>query len=165
MTSAMVQISLNGGQTWRPAPVIAQTVGTTGTYNSTSGRQVLADKQNIRVSSYPAIAVDHSNTPRRGWIYLVQSGKDVQGRSGIFFTYSTNGGLTWAPSQRIDNNTLHNDLFFPAIAVDPVTGIIAVLYYSSQHDPDKPGRGCLPCHLARCPNLAPHPADALDLLH
>jgi hypothetical protein len=139
MTSAMVQISLNGGQTWRPAPVIAQTVGTTGTYNSTSGRQVLADKQNIRVSSYPAIAVDHSNTPRRGWIYLVQSGKDVQGRSGIFFTYSTNGGLTWAPSQRIDNNTLHNDLFFPAIAVDPLTGIIAVLYYSSQHDPDNRG--------------------------
>jgi len=137
--NALLQISTDGGQTWRPVPVLAQSVTLLGTIHSSSGRQVLPDKQNIRVSSYPAIAVDLSSGPRRGWLYLVQAGKDNLGRSGLFFTYSTNGGTIWAPSQRIDNNQLHNDVFFPAIAVDPITGLIAVLYYSSQHDPYNQG--------------------------
>ncbi len=137
--NALVQISTDGGRTWRPSPIVAQSVVLLGSIHSSSGRQVLPDKQNIRVSSYPAIAVDLSNGPRRGWIYLVQTGKDDLGRPGVFLTYSTNGGTIWTPSQRIDNNTLNNDVFFPAIAVDPVTGLIAVLYYSSQHDPQNKG--------------------------
>ncbi|MEN3026367.1 MAG: sialidase family protein [Chlorobiota bacterium] len=137
--NALFQISTDGGRTWRSAPVLAQSVVVPGTINSASGRQVLPDKQNIRVSSYPAIAVDLSTGPRRGWIYLAQAGRDDLGRTGIYLTYSTNGGTIWALPQRIDNNALNNDVFFPAICVDPVTGMIAVLYYSSQHDPQNKG--------------------------
>ncbi len=139
LENALLQISTDGGRSWRPVPIVAQTVALLGAIHSASGRQVLPDKQNIRVSAYPAIAVDLSPGPRRGWLYLVQAGKDNLGRPGIFFTYSTNGGTIWEPSQRIDNNTLGTDLFFPSIAVDPVTGLIAVLYYSSQHDPQNRG--------------------------
>ena len=135
----LLQISTDGGRTWRSSPILVQSLGLLGTYNSASGRQVLSDKQNIRVSGYPAIAVDLSGGPRRGWIYIVQAGKDVQGRPGVYFTASSTGGTSWSPSQRIDNNTLNTDVFFPAIAVDPITGLIAVLYYSSQHDPDNRG--------------------------
>lgn len=137
--NALVQISTDGGRTWRPVPILAQSVTLLGAIHPASGHQVLPDKQNIRISAYPAIAVDLSPGPRRGWIYLVQAGKDNLGRPGIFFTYSTNGGTIWEPSQRIDNNELGTDLFFPAITVDPVTGLIALLYYSSQHDSQNKG--------------------------
>ncbi len=135
----LLQISTDGGRTWRTSPVLVQSLGLLGSYNSASGRQVLPDKQNIRVSGYPAIAVDLSNGPRRGWIYVVQAGRDAQGRTGIYFTASSTGGISWTAPQRIDNNTLNTDVFFPAIAVDPITGLIAVLYYSSQHDPQNRG--------------------------
>jgi hypothetical protein len=137
--NALVQISTDGGRSWRPSPIVAQSVTILGTFHSSSGRQVLPDKQNIRVRSYPAIAVDLSEGPRRGWIYLVQAGRDNLGRPGIYLTYSTNGGTIWMPSQRIDNNELNTDVFFPAISVDPITGMIAVLYYSSQNDPQNKG--------------------------
>lgn len=135
----LLQISSDGGRTWRSTPVLVQSLGLLGSYNSASGRQVLPDKQNIRVSGYPAIAVDLSTGPRRGWIYVVQAGRDVQGRTGIYCTASSTGGVSWSPSQRIDNNELNTDTFFPAIAVDPITGMLGVLYYSSQHDPQNKG--------------------------
>ncbi|MCX7735196.1 MAG: hypothetical protein N2319_00660, partial [Candidatus Kapabacteria bacterium] len=138
-TDAMVQKSTDGGKRWLPAPVLAQTVRNHGIVNSESGRNVLPDKQNIRISSYPAIAVDCSNGPRRGWVYVVQSGKASDANNGIFYTYSTDGGNKWSEQMRIDDNPLGNDVFFPAISVDPITGMIAVLYYSSQNDPQNKG--------------------------
>lgn len=138
-TEAMVQKSTDGGKRWLPAPVLAQSVRNHGIVNSESGRNVLPDKQNIRISSYPAIAVDCSNGPRRGWVYVIQSGKSSDGNNGIFYTYSSDGGTNWSPQKRIDGNALGNDVFFPAITVDPVTGLIAVLYYSSQNDPQNKG--------------------------
>lgn len=138
-TNAMVQKSTDGGKRWLPAPVLAQTVRNHGIVNSESGRNVLPDKQNIRISSYPAIAVDCSNGPRRGWVYVVQSGKGSDGNNGIFYTYSTDGGNNWSDQVRIDDNSLGNDVFFPAISVDPKTGLIAILYYSSQNDPQNKG--------------------------
>ncbi len=138
-TDAMVQKSTDGGKRWLPAPVLAQTVRNHGIVNSESGRNVLPDKQNIRISSYPAIAVDCSNGPRRGWVYVVQSGKASDGNTGVFYTYSTDGGVKWSDQVRIDDNPLGNDVFFPAISVDPVTGLIAVLYYSSQNDQQNKG--------------------------
>ncbi len=137
-THAMVRVSTDGGATWG-AKRIAQTVYTTGQRHSQSNRYVLPDKQNLRVSSYPAAAVDFSNK-FHGRVYVVQSGKqEFDGPEGIFLTYSDDGGKTWASSIRVDNNTIGTDVFFPAIAVDPKTGIVAILYYSSENDPNNKG--------------------------
>lgn len=132
--------STNGGTTFS-TPRTAQAVKTVGTINQQSGRNVLADKQNIRVSSVLQIAVDRSNGPRRGWVYIVQAGKELDnsGRCGVYITRSTNGGTTWSPSQRIDENPLRNDVFFPSLAIDQVTGMVSVFYYSSQNDPNNVG--------------------------
>lgn len=137
-TQAVCRISTDGGETWS-SPRIAQTVYTTGQRHSQSNRYVLPDKQNIRVSSYPAAAVDFSNK-YPGRIYVVQSGKmEFDGPEGIYLTYSDDRGNTWALPRKIDNNTLGTDVFFPAIAVDPKTGTVGVLYYSSEYDPNNRG--------------------------
>ncbi len=136
-TEALISKSTNGGKTWSN-PRIAQTVFNTGSLNSESGRYVLQDKANMRVSSVPYLDVDRSNSPRRGWVYVVQSGREKeQGDNGLYLTYSTDGGENWVKSYRIDENEARNDIFFPSISVDPITGNVAILYYSSQNDPEK----------------------------
>lgn len=136
-TSAMVQISTNGGVNWLANPKVAQKVITIG--RDFKGRVVLPDKQNIRVGSDPVIAVDNSNGPRRGWVYVVQAGKDEQGRTALYLARSTDNGNTWRGNQRIDDNNLGNDIFFPSITVDRKTGAVCIFYYSSQNDPGNKG--------------------------
>ena len=134
--SAIVMKSTNGGQTWGNA-ISAQKVYSIGTRNATSSRFTLINKQGIRVSSPPQIAVDVSSKPTRGYVYVVQAGRETaQGNYGVWVSRSTNGGQIWK-KVRIDNNEARNDMFFPSITIDPITGTIAVLYYSSQNDPDK----------------------------
>lgn len=138
-TDAVVRVSTNGGASFQPSRV-AQTVLNIGTYNSSNGRYELAQKQNMRISSYPAIAVDRSNGPRRGWVYVVQAGKHpTTQQPGVYLVRSTDQGQTWSASIRVDDNQLNNDVFMPAIAVEPMTGAIGVLYYSSQNSPDNTG--------------------------
>lgn len=137
-SQAIVAKSTNGGQSFG-IPVVAQKVYSVGRRHPVSGRYVLESKQNIRVSSPPQIAVDCSNKPSRGYVYVVQAGRETDGGEyRIFVSRSTNGGLTWQRF-RVDNNQLGNDMFFPSITVDPITGTVAVLYYSSQNDPNNVG--------------------------
>ena len=138
ITDAKVQKSTDGGDSWWPSPKNPMTVRNTGTLNSTSGRYVLADKGDARISSYPAIAVDASDGDYSGYVYVIQSGKDdtYTDINGLYFTKSEDGGEHWTDKKRIDNNELGNDIFMPSATVDPVTGTLAVLYYSSQNDPN-----------------------------
>jgi len=128
------QKSTNGGESWAwSSSKTVQTVRTTGTV--VGYRKALADKQAMRVSSHPYMAVDQRN----GNLYVVQSGKDEQSFYGIWLAKSTDGGEKWTSKIRIDNNELRNDMVMPSITVDPVTGIVAVLYYSSQNDENNTG--------------------------
>lgn len=139
-TQAIVQVSKNGGQNWQSGNgVVAQSVRTSGTTNSATGRNELRDKQSLRISSYPAMAVDNSNGAHRGRVYVIQSGKEANGKPGIFMTYSDNAGQSWSQSKRIDGNKAGNDVFLPAVAVDPLTGTLGVLYYSSENSTDNKG--------------------------
>ncbi|HRP01292.1 MAG TPA: hypothetical protein PLE30_01475 [Candidatus Kapabacteria bacterium] len=131
---AMVAKSVNGGASFSTI-VEAQKVINIGTYDETNGRYTLTDKQNIRVSSTPQIAVDNSNSPYKNNLYVVQAGRvSSDGEYGIYLSTSTNGGLSWQKNKRIDANPLGNDMFMPSITVDPTTGWIGVFYYSSQND-------------------------------
>jgi photosystem II stability/assembly factor-like uncharacterized protein len=139
-STAMFSKSIDGGVNFSPA-VEVQKVYSIGNYDPSNGRNGLKDKQNIRVSSCPAIAADISNSPYRGYVYIVQAGREKpDGDYGIYLATSTNGGQTFTKKNvRIDDNPLRNDLFFPNISVDPVTGLLSVFYYSSQNDPKNQG--------------------------
>ena len=133
-TNMLIQKSTDGGKTWWSSYKKMMNIGNLGTINSESHRNVLPDKQQIRISSNPFIAVDNSHSPRRGWVYMVTAGKDESGKPHIVLTKSTDGGNTWSNKQVIDDNHNGTDVFFPSISVDPVTGMVSIFYYSSQND-------------------------------
>lgn len=138
-TQARVKVSKDGGKTFG-ASVLAQTVGNIGTYNSTNNRYELADKQRMRISSFPGIDVDRSSGSRRGWVYLVQAGRDLSSTTpGIYLKRSSNQGVAWSASIRVDGNTLNNDCYLPSVTVDAATGRVGVFYYSSQNVADNKG--------------------------
>lgn len=136
---AMFIHSTNAGASFGN-PIEAQRVVSIGDRHPVSGRQVLQDKQGIRVSSVPQMATDISNSPYRGTIYIVQAGRESQtGPYGVYLAKSTNNGITWEKNIRIDNSLNRRDMFFPSIACDPVSGLLSVLYYSSQNDDNNVG--------------------------
>ncbi len=132
---AMFAKSIDGGASFS-SPIEAQRLFSIGTTDPSNGRFTLSDKQKIRVSSVPQIAVDISNGKHRGNIYIVQAGREINenGVYGIFLSKSVDGGKTWVKNVRIDDSPIRNDRFFPSITCDPVTGTVAVFYYSSQND-------------------------------
>ncbi|MDC1069070.1 hypothetical protein OAQ99_07915, partial [Candidatus Kapabacteria bacterium] len=107
-----------------------------------SNRVVLANKDNMRMSTNPQLAVDHSDGPYRGSLYCVMPGKrdGLDGDNKIYLATLRNATTDSKPDEwevkTIDNSNNGNDMFFPAITVDPVTGYIHVFYYSSQEDPE-----------------------------
>jgi hypothetical protein len=134
-TTFRVIRSLDGGATFL-RDRFAASFFPIGTMDSSSGRQVL--NGGFRVSDYPSMAVDTSNGPHRGTLYLVWS----DGRNGdadIFFTRSTDGGQTWtSPPIRINDDPVSNgkDQFFQWISVDPTNGNIVVMFYDRRNDPN-----------------------------
>ena len=58
-------------------------------------------------------------------------------KTRIFFARSTNGGATWGPSQKLNDQPALNDQFFPRFIVDDTTGILAVVYYDTIKDPNR----------------------------
>lgn len=137
--AADVRVSFNGGKTFGNTST-AQSVYSIGDRNASSGRFVLTAKQSMRVSSPPQIAVDRSNKSTRGYAYVVQAGRETAGgKYGIYVSRTTDKGKTWKSNIRIDNSEIRNDMFFPSIAVDPITGMVVVFYYSSQNDPNNRG--------------------------
>jgi len=128
-TSIMVQKSTNGGVSWAwTSPKVAQTVVTIG--EKVNLRMALPNKGNMRVSSHPYICF--GDNPNK--LFIVQAGKDDKGKYGIYLAKSTDGGETWTSKIKVDDNPYGNDMFFPAVAYDPKTKILAVAYYSSQMD-------------------------------
>ncbi len=58
-------------------------------------------------------------------------------KTRIFFARSTDGGATWGPKQKLNDQPFLNDQFFPRLVVDDTTGILAVVYYDTIKDPNR----------------------------
>jgi hypothetical protein len=56
-------------------------------------------------------------------------------RTRIWFTRSTNGGRTWEPARKVNDQATVNDQFNQALAVDEATGKVAIVYYDTAGDP------------------------------
>ncbi|HPS64305.1 MAG TPA: T9SS type A sorting domain-containing protein [Ignavibacteria bacterium] len=119
--------SLNGGAGWT-TPVNPLTIsGIRGTLLSS----------NIRVNSFPSLAVDCSGGARNGYIYLAwaQKGLSPAGSDAdICFAYSSDGGSTFSAPVRVNTDALNNgsQQFMPAITCDQTTGDIEIVFYDTR---------------------------------
>lgn len=120
--------STNGGLSWIVTERAFPILGIQG---------LLSSKQNIRVNSFPRIAVDTTNGPRQNWLYIVTTIKNISPAGNdpdIVLYRSTDGGTSWAQGVRVNQDLINNGKiqFFPAITID-TSGGINIIYYDDRN--------------------------------
>lgn len=111
--------STDGGLTWQ-AP------------NELSGEFLTQDMilGNDRSNVSPAMAVDRTNGPYAGRIYVIHPNNNSADGSDIVFQRSTDGGMTFSPPILLNSRPGQDRAqWFPAITVDDTTGRVSVFYY------------------------------------
>jgi hypothetical protein len=90
-----------------------------------------------RANGLPITKVDLSYGPHRGRLYI-NWGDQRNGDTDIFLIYSDDGGRTWSPRVRVNDDPLVNgrDQFFSWLDVDPVTGSVYVVFYDRREHSD-----------------------------
>lgn len=83
-----------------------------------------------RCNGLPITACDVSSSPYRGHIYINWSDQ----RNGItdtdvYLIKSTNGGETWSPVKRVNNDITVAQQFFNWMTIDQTTGFLYVVFY------------------------------------
>lgn len=119
--------STNGGQSFTVNENIYDMNGITGT---------LPQKNNIIVNGLPDMEIDISGGVRNGWIYIVTGEKNLAPAGtdpDVIFHRSTDGGATWSPGIRVNQDPLNNGKiqYFPAMRVDEGGGI-NIIYYDDR---------------------------------
>ncbi len=119
--------STNGGQSFTHSENIYDVNGVSGP---------LPQKSNIIINGLPDMEIDMSDGVRNGWIYIVTGEKNLAPAGtdpDVVFHRSTDGGNTWSPGIRVNQDPLNNGKiqYFPAMRVDEAGGI-NVIYYDDR---------------------------------
>lgn len=125
--------SFNGGQTWQPASRILDSI---------RGIRLHGVGMSMRTNSFPSMAVDNSNSPWRGKIYIVWANVNVPGINsglgvGVYMISSIDNGNTWSEPVLINQDGHSPDKlhFFPWITCDPANGNLSVIFYDNRDAP------------------------------
>ncbi len=125
--------SFDGGATWEPSYRIIDNIK--GIRNSEV-------PQNMRVNSFPTMAVDMSDGPNSGNIYVTWTNVGVPGVNqgsdrDVYMIKSTDGGLTFGEPIRVNQDPIGQGKahFLPWIACDASNGIISTIFYDNRNVP------------------------------
>ena len=122
--------SYDGGQTWETFRII----------ENIRGIRNYGTSKDMRVNSFPCMAVDISNSGNRGSLYVVWANVGVPGINqgpdiDIYVIKSEDEGDTWSSPVRVnqDDSGLGNEHYFPWITSDPATGTLSVIFYDDRN--------------------------------
>ncbi len=122
--------SMDGGATWGTA---------IRALNNLKGIRTVGVTQNMRTNSFPSMAVDLSNSPYRGTIYVVWTNTGVPGvnvgpGSSSYLIKSTDKGVTWSAPKRINSDsTSGKHHYLPWITCDQANGYLSVVFYDNRN--------------------------------
>ena len=118
-------ISLDEGATWGTDRTLANTTFYPSNING-----------GIMTFAFPALASDVTGGTYDGRLYCSFSDYAGDGNLDLYFTMSTDGGLTWTPRMRLNDDPLDNfvDQFHPWTSVN-ADGVISVAWYDRRLDP------------------------------
>ena len=88
----------------------------------------------FRCNGLATTLCDISNSKHKGNIYVVFSDKrnGIQ-NADVFLLRSRDGGNSWDPPVRINNDTTQFEQFLPAATIDQTTGIIYCVFYDRRN--------------------------------
>ncbi|HEX8814938.1 MAG TPA: sialidase family protein [Terriglobales bacterium] len=121
----MLSTSSDGGNTWSATQQIAEVAVAPGGLPNTGGE---------RMYDYPSIAVDNSNGPNAGNLYIAMynwTGTFMQ----VIVVRSTDGGKSWSKPLPLAPKSDTHDQFFPAISVNK-NGLVGVSWLDRRNDPN-----------------------------
>ncbi|MEZ5195906.1 MAG: PKD domain-containing protein [Bacteroidales bacterium] len=91
--------------------------------------------QNMRVNSFPVMAVDISGGANNGNIYVIWTNIGSpgvnSGTAGVYMIRSTNGGTAWSSPIKVNQGS--GTAYQPWITCDSETGALAVVYYDNRN--------------------------------
>ncbi|HUR57673.1 MAG TPA: sialidase family protein, partial [Opitutaceae bacterium] len=118
--------STDGGATFQPSIAVDKFV-------RAGGRK---DARANNVNHFLHMAIDGSSGAFKDRVYIAWPDRR-NGRSQVHFTYSTDKGVTWAPSRVVTDNPAsdQNDTFMPTVAVNK-DGVLGLLWYDRRDNPD-----------------------------
>ncbi|MGB6120866.1 MAG: glycosyl hydrolase [Bacteroidota bacterium] len=84
----------------------------------------------FRCNGFPVTACDLSDSPYRGTVYIVWSDqRNGMDNTDVFLTKSTDGGTTWSPRRKVNDDMTVSHQFFPWMTIDQATGILYFIFY------------------------------------
>jgi hypothetical protein len=96
--------------------------------------------KNMRVNSFPSMAVDVSGGAFDGNIYIVWANRGTPGINtgsnvSVYMIRSTDGGTSWSAAIKVNQGTFANDkeAFIPWITCDPTTGNLFCIFYDDRN--------------------------------
>lgn len=116
--------SLDGGQTWGEDIFVSDMPGgwdfdVPGIY---------------RANGFPVTACDTSQSPFRGNIYINWSDqRNGTSNTDIFLSKSTDGGISWTPPIRVNDDNSSRHQFFNWMTIDQTTGVIFIIFYDRRN--------------------------------
>jgi photosystem II stability/assembly factor-like uncharacterized protein len=131
-SGSSVRYSVDGGATFSTG-VTAAAYGQPGSYSSVSGRYYV--KNYIRVNGMPHLAVDKSNGPYSGYLYMsYMTNPPGPKLSGVFVVRSTDGGATFGSPVMVPDDGTALDNWMEDISVD-ASGRVWCFWWDSRDDP------------------------------
>lgn len=95
------------------------------------------------ISAGASLASDDSPDAFTGRLYMayVSASSTTTENTNIFLVFSDNDGTTWSSPVQVNDDSTPNSHFMPSVAVDPITGSVAITWYDSRNDNGVPGAG------------------------
>lgn len=121
--------SLDGGETWLDQDIFV-------------GNQPEGWDYSIpgiwRANGLPVTCCDTSSGPYRGTIYINWSDqRNGEDDTDIWLSKSVDGGNTWSPAVRVNNDDTHRQQFFTWMTVDQKTGWVWFVFYDRRNYNDE----------------------------
>lgn len=130
-TAIGMAVSYDGGITFEPAERVI---------NNIRGIRSTETSKNMRVNGFPVCAVDNSNGPDRGALYVAWTNVGVPGENtgsdiDTYISKSSDSGATWTTAVKMnqDESGLGKQHYFPWITVDASNGVISAVFYDDRN--------------------------------